>query len=103
MSNKYKRAVCTDGYSVSIQAHNGAYCEPRCDDADLYTEVELGYPNRPDDLIIKYAEDPEKPCETVYAYVPVDEVTLLLTKHGGMVEGEVPNGVHVYDRDFSKK
>ena len=93
MSNKYKRAVCADGYSVSIQAHNGAYCEPRCDDAELYTEVELGYPNRPDDLIIKYAEDPEEPCGTVYPYVPAPIVSLVIAKHGGMVDGELPPGI----------
>ena len=39
------------------------------------------------------AEEPEKPCETVYAYVPVSQVTLVIAKHGGIVEGETPPGV----------
>jgi hypothetical protein len=33
------------------------------------------------------------PTDTVYAYVPVDIVTLVIAKHGGMVSGEVPPGV----------
>jgi hypothetical protein len=103
MMTKYKRAECEDGFTVSIQASSGSYCTPREDNAESYCSVELGYPNRPDDLIIQYAEDPEAPTETVYGWVPCHIVTLLLTKHGGMVSGEVPSGVHVYDRSFSKK
>ena len=33
------------------------------------------------------------PTDTVYGYVPVDIVTNVIVKHGGMVEGEVPPGV----------
>ena len=100
--NKYKRAECADGFTVSVQASSGSYCTPREDDAESYCSVELGYPSVYDDLIIEWAEDPEAPTETVYGWVPCHIVTLLLTKHGGMVAGEVPNGVLVYDQEFPK-
>jgi hypothetical protein len=31
-----------------------------------------------------------RPTETVYPYVPVSLVTLVIAKHGGMVSGELP-------------
>jgi hypothetical protein len=88
-----KPVVCKSGFRISIQANISAYCSPRADGADRYTQVELGFPNQPEDLIHQYAENPEDPCETVYPYVPVSLVNLLLAKHGGVVEGEAPPGV----------
>jgi translation initiation factor 2B subunit (eIF-2B alpha/beta/delta family) len=63
-----------------------------------YTEVEVGYPNRMEPLLQQYCEEPDKPCDTVYGYVPAALVSLVITKHGGLVEGEVPNGVLLYDK-----
>jgi hypothetical protein len=91
----YKRVECEDGFSISIQAGDGKYCQPRADDA-FYLEVELGYPSQPDYLIHSFADDKDDPTGTVYGYVPVDTVYLLLTKHGGVIGGEVPRGVPVY-------
>ena len=76
---QHKRVHCKDGFSVSIQAGRGNYCCPRSDQAP-WIEVELGYPSRPDWLIMQYAEDKDEPTATVYGYVPVDTVYLLLTK-----------------------
>ena len=93
----YKRVKCADGFSVSIQAGADKYCHPRStEEGTQYTELELGFPNRPDYLIEQYAENENQPTETVYGYVPVRDVYLLLTKHGGVKEGEVPLGVPVY-------
>ena len=83
---KRPRAVCNDGYSVSIQASSSHYCDPRRDDLPEYTEVELGYPNMADSLLTNYAEDPDDLCNTVYGYVPVEVVDELLAKHGGLKE-----------------
>jgi len=96
MAKRNRRVVCKDGYSVSIQAHDGAYCSPRQDGAEYYSLVELGYPNQPDSLIERYAENLDEPRDTVYGYVPVNTVYLLLTKHKGIIEGDVPAGVPVY-------
>ena len=93
MSKKNKRVVCADGFSMSVQANSGAYCEPREDNAVEYTEVEVGYPSKREDAIMKWVESPDRPTDTVYAYVPSTVVRGVINKHGGMVEGEVPPGV----------
>jgi uncharacterized protein YneR len=104
------RIVCQDGYSVSVQASEHAYCTPRYtqfqnDDGwhvingnywmtgknernfrtvhyVPYEEVELGFPSEEDELINKYAED-EDYTHAVYPYTPVDVVEQLIEKHGG--------------------
>lgn len=86
----YKRAVFADGFSVSIQAHDGAYCEPRRDGFRAYRSVELGYPNRPCPFIMDYAEEPTRPTDTVYGYVPASVVRKMIEAHGGLVDGECP-------------
>ena len=97
-TKRNKRVVCKDGFSMSVQAHDGAYCEPRISNAELYTEVEVGYPTQMEELLMPWCEDDTRPCDTVYGYVPSHRVSLIITKHGGMVEGEVPNGVLIYDK-----
>ena len=95
---RYERVVCNDGYNVSIQAHYGAYCNPRISNAKLgYSEVELGFPSESDPLINDYAEmskfvklTEEDYKETVYPYVPVQLVQDLINKHGGVASGSHP-------------
>ena len=88
-----KKVVCKDGFTMSVQAGETQYCHPRETGADKYTEVEIGFPNRPEDLLLEYAENGNRPTETVYAYVPASLVTLVIAKHGGMVSGELPPGI----------
>jgi hypothetical protein len=89
-----KKVVCADGFSMSVQAFDGAYCTPREDDAEQYIEVEIGYPSAREELIMDWIEVPDGiPTESVYPYTPVGVVTTVIVKHGGMVEGEVPPGV----------
>lgn len=104
------RIVCNDGYSVSVQASEYTYCEPRytqwqnedgwqvingnywsssktpmnfeTDHFTLYESVELGYPSEADELIYEYAEGNDY-TNTVYGYVPVKIVEQLIEKHGG--------------------
>ena len=87
-----QRVTCADGFSISIQAHEGSYCTPRKGNAKAYEEVELGFPSEPDDLITPFAE-----CfmgtgltETVYPYTNAAIVHKLIAKHGGMISGELP-------------
>lgn len=80
------RAVqCQDGFTVSIQASATHYCSPR-DNVPFaqYTAYELGFPSEPDDLITEYADNPTKPKETVYGWVPREVVAQLIEKHGGI-------------------
>ena len=88
-----KKVVCKDGFTMSVQAGETQYCHPRETGAERYTEVEIGFPNRSEDLLLEYAEDRNMPTETVYAYVPASVVSLVIAKHGGIVDGEVPAGI----------
>ena len=88
-----KKVVCKDGFTMSVQAGETQYCYPRESGADRYTEVEIGFPNRSEELLLEFAEDGDRPTETVYPYVPASLVTLVIAKHGGMVSGELPPGI----------
>ena len=89
----YKRAVCADGFSMSVQASSTNYCSPRRDGAEKYTAVEVGFPIATEELLIEFAEEPGRPTETVYGWVPSQTVALVIAKHGGLVDGELPPGV----------
>ena len=84
---------CADGFTMSVQAHGGAYCSPRTNNAEKYTAVEVGFPNREEPLLLDFAEDPDKPTDTVYGWVPAKVVVNVIAKHGGMVKGELPRGI----------
>jgi|TARA_Y100000034_G_scaffold16984_1_gene18448 hypothetical protein len=88
-----KKVTCKDGFTMSVQANEGAYCTPRIDKAAKYTAVEVGYPSDREDLLMEWAESPQKPTETVYGYVPATQITLVVAKHGGIVSGELPAGI----------
>jgi hypothetical protein len=85
------RAVCADGFSVSIQADFDKYCRPRVSLVDLsgYEAFELGYPSSDDELISEFIE---YGGSSVYGFVPEGVVEQLVDKHGGIVVmGEVSN------------
>ena len=92
IKKKNERVVCADGFTMSVQADDFTYCLPR-NDKGPYTAVEIGFPSEYEELIIDWAEDKASPTDTVYGYVPAHIVSLVLAKHGGMVEGEVPKGI----------
>jgi hypothetical protein len=78
---------------MSVQASGTAYCTPRKTGAVRYSEVEIGFPSSREDLLLEYAEDQGNPTETVYGWVPTNIVSLVIAKHGGIVEGQLPDGV----------
>ena len=94
-ATKNKSITCADGFKMSVQADERAYCEPREDD-QTYTEVEVGYPSAEESLLMAFAENADKPTETVYGWVPVTVVALVCAKHGGIVDGELPKGVPLF-------
>ena len=85
--------VCADGFSMSVQANGGAYCDPKVFDAEKYEAVEVGYPNAYEGLLAYYAEDKEDYTGTVYGYVPAQVIVDVIAKHGGIITGELPNGI----------
>ena len=84
--HRFPRAVCNDGFEMSVQAHRGAYCDPD-NDIGPWTSLEIGYPNRKERLLMPFAEDPEEPTNTVYSYVPQNILWDVILKHGGLKEG----------------
>jgi hypothetical protein len=88
-----KKVICADGFTMSVQANENAYCEPRRCNEETYALVEVGFPSVEETLLMPWAEDRRRPTDTVYGYVPVDIITTVIVKHGGMVEGQVPPGV----------
>lgn len=62
-------------HNLSVQASAYHYCTPR-ENADVYEAVEIGFPSFEfsEAFINKYAEDATDPLETVYGYVPIDEL-----------------------------
>ena len=80
------RAVCADGFSMSIQGGTrGHYCVPRklCRE---YQKVEIGFPSEIEPLLLPYAEEEETPTETVYGFVEMDVVEEVVKKHGGIID-----------------
>ena len=88
-----KLVECADGFTMSVQAHEGAYCSPRCNNAKKYTAAEVGFPSQEEPLLLDFAEDSDRPTDTVYGWVPAKVIVNVIAKHGGMVEGEVPPGI----------
>lgn len=76
-----KRILCPDGFSISVQASQFAYCTPR-NDTGPYSTVECGYPSEKVSELMKYAENSEDPCNTVYGWVPIEIVKSVLKSHG---------------------
>lgn len=89
MRKFYEHVLCRDGFTMSVQASETHYCDPRRDKGP-YSEVEIGYPSQTDALLLPFAEDNNRPTETVYPYVPAQVVFDVIFEHGGMVSGELP-------------
>ena len=94
------RIYCMDGENVSVQAGEYLYCTPR-ENCPGWFKVEAGYPSCvPPIEWEKYAERWETPCDTIYAYLPVELVKRFITAHGGedtkkcfdMLEKQKENG-----------
>jgi len=94
-----ERIVCKDGFEMSVQANASAYCTPRIDNADRYSEVEVGFPNQIEPLLAQYCDDWRQAgghhdaLNDIYAYVPASKISLICAKHGGIVSGELPAGI----------
>jgi hypothetical protein len=80
----YKAPIihCRDGFSVSVQGHPHAYARMR---GDGWETVELGFPNRWEELLDEFREYPDgNPTKSVCPQVPVELVDQVLKRHGGI-------------------
>lgn len=82
---QFKRIVLNNGVSLSVQAGERMYSEPRRDDYSKYMAVEVGFPSEEIDELVYYAEDPNDLTETVYPYVPVEVVNKYIEEAGGII------------------
>ena len=76
------RIECADGFTMSVQARERAYCEPRNDEGP-WSAVEVGFPSEKEELLMEYAENPDHPTGTVYGWVPVEVISEVVAKRGG--------------------
>ena len=83
-----ERITCNDGFALSVQASKNHYCAPKTNDAEVYTEVEIGFPSGVEGVLMPYAEDSLAPMDTVYGFVPVSIVCEVIDKHGGIKKGD---------------
>lgn len=84
-SDVVERICCKDGFSISVQASQYHYCEPRESNAERYVCVEVGYPSKSVRSFARYAERQGRKHTGIYAYVPIEEVDAVIRRHGGIV------------------
>lgn len=75
------RIFCNDGFSISVQASEFHYCEPRkLTSSGEYKSVECGYPSKDVSELHPYEEG-----IGVAENVPLDLVDSILEQHGGIL------------------
>jgi len=81
----FPQIVCKDGFMMSVQASDRHACCPKTMDffkLALYSDVEVGFPNKPEELLAPYHTYEGSP---VYSYVPLEVVREIIRKHGGTI------------------
>lgn len=74
-----------DGSSMSVQASDFHYCEPRRSGLKTYTSYEIGCLSEILDELKEYAEAGTQDFLTAsYPYVPVEVVSQIVKEHGGV-------------------
>mgnify|MGYP003440380234 FL=1 len=88
MRSPIPKIVCKDGFSISVQASEYAYCCPRKTSNISYYEFECGYPSADVPTLREWKEGDGPDTDTVYGYVPVDVIVALIESHGGIADGD---------------
>ena len=84
MVPRMPRLILADGASLSVQASEHSYSSPR-DNKGPYTKVEVGFPSEtPPEAWKEFAEEWDKPTNTIYSYIPLTMVMLYIGAHGGI-------------------
>lgn len=79
------RIVCMDGNSLSVQAGEHNYSNPR-ENFGPYYKVEVGYPSQRFEPLMPYIDGDANtdPTSTVYGYVPIEIVQDIVDQCGGI-------------------
>lgn len=78
--------ICKDGFKISFQINNGAYCSTENGYRQLghtFDKIEFGYPSEEEELLAPYAECPDDICNTVGS-IPLTVAQQIVDKHGGI-------------------
>jgi hypothetical protein len=97
------RLHCASGFTLGVVADKYAFSTPRAVNARKYSHVEVVRPSEVCESLTQYAQDPQTPCETSYAFVPVKEVEALIAIHGGIDWAETLAGAHANAVPFLNK
>lgn len=91
--------VCKDGFSISVQVHNGNYCASENGVRTFGLDwklVEWGFPSEPIDGEKYHAEDKDNTTDSVGGYVSVKLIDELCDEHGGIdLQATLQGGVDV--------
>ena len=73
--------TCADGVTLSVQASETHYCEPR-DNKGPYTEVEVWCIRNCTAPVTQFEYEEDEPS----GYVPIEKVAAFIDQHGGFKE-----------------
>lgn len=80
--------ICKDGFTLSVQANEYAYCSPRWNDGGWH-KYEVGYPSERCEELMPYIDgEDSNPTQTVYGYVPESIIMDVINRHGGFADLE---------------
>ena len=105
----YEPIVCMDGFTLSVQAGENLYCEPKESPYDEkgnwkedfgYKSVEIQLKTSDEPLFDEYITKGCHNCggdiqgydefHSPLAYVPVELLAKVIKKHGGVIQGAIP-------------
>lgn len=79
----------TNNVIMSIQASPYHYCDKQVkfmeDKTPYFTEWEIGFPSVQVDELMRYAENPNEPTNTVYGWVPSVVIVDIIKRYGGTI------------------
>jgi len=115
----YEHIVCMDGFTLSVQAGEGLYCEPKESPYDEkgnwkkdfgYKSVEIMMESWDEPLFDKYITKGCHNCGSdkqgydefrePLAYVPVELLAKVIKKHGGVIQGAIPPFHKKWKKEF---
>lgn len=77
------KITCSDGFKMSVQGNEMAYSIPKKTGTE-FDAMEIGFPSEQEDLILEFAQNPSDPTGTIYGFIPIDLIELIIEKHGGI-------------------